>query len=306
LPETILITGVAGFIGSNIAKKFLNENYNVIGIDDLSTGNLKNIPEEVDFIKGDICDKKIFDKVNKYCSYILHLAGQSSGEISFEDPIDDLQKNTISTLNVIKFGIEHRIKKLIYASSMSIYGDKINGMANEDDNLNPISCYGVSKLASEHYLKIFSKDLPYISLRMFNVYGPGQDLNNLKQGMVSIFISQALKNNKIVVKGSLDRFRDFIYINDVVDVWYKLTINNKISNVAINVGTGEKTTVKSLLEKINSKFINSNYFSEGDTPGDQKGIFANNKKLKNLCNLNKFITLDDGLDKYLNSIVNKN
>ena len=136
---------------------------------------------------------------------------------------------------------------------MSVYGNPINGIAKEEDEPSPLSCYGISKLASENYLKIFSDYLPFVSLRMFNVYGPGQDLNNLKQGMVSIFISQALKNKKINVKGSLSRFRDFIFIKDVVDAWYNTTINKYINNITINIGTGKKTTVEDLLKIITSK-----------------------------------------------------
>ena len=119
----VLITGVAGFIGSKLALRFLLENYEVIGVDDLSTGKVTNIPEGVYFIKVDLSDYSQFHLLPSDCDFILHLAGQSSGEISFDNPILDLEKNCHSTLNLIKWGISIGVQKILYASSMSVYGD---------------------------------------------------------------------------------------------------------------------------------------------------------------------------------------
>ena len=167
---------------------------------------------------------------------------------------------------------------------------------------NPISCYGISKLTSENYLKLFSSEIPFISLRMFNVYGPGQDLQNLRQGMVSIFISQAINNNKIQVKGSTERFRDFIYIDDVVDVWFKFTFNPNLVNLTVNLGTGIKTTVLELLETIKELNPKFNYHIKGSTPGDQKGIYSDNSLVSSLVELNPFTKLSDGLVNFYNSV----
>ncbi len=297
--KKILITGIAGFIGSNVAKKFIKEGFQVIGIDNLSTGKIENVPDQAKFINGDLVDLKTYQEIKDNCHYILHFAGQSSGEISFEDPVQDLRKNTISTLNLIKYGIDTKAEKILYASSMSIYGNTENKPAIEEQIPHPISCYGISKLCSEKYLEIFSKQLPYVSMRMFNVYGPGQDLTNLKQGMVSIFIAQAIESKKILVKGSLQRFRDFIYINDTVDAWYKATISDEVENIAINIGTGQKTSVEELLMKIKNKINGISFFSNGSTPGDQSGVFADNSKLKKLLNFKSFTSLEDGLQKYI-------
>ena len=168
----ILITGVAGFIGSKIAKRFIDEGYRVYGIDDLSGGDIKNIHPEVDFINCDLVDPFSLTKIPSSCELILHLAGQSSGEISFHNPVEDLMKNTISTLNLINFGIKNKVKKILYASSMSVYGDFDcnNYGVKEGSNLHPKSCYGIGKLSSEQYLQIYQNELPFISLRMFNVY----------------------------------------------------------------------------------------------------------------------------------------
>ena len=153
-----------------------------------------------DFLNLDLANESQLKNIPKGSLNILHLAGQSSGELSYHDPAKDLEKNTQSTLNLIKYGIKNNINKIIYASSMSIYGDldSNSGLASENLIPNPKSCYGISKLASEKYLNLFKDDLPFIAMRMFNVYGPGQDLNNLKQGMVSIYLAQAIKNKKYV------------------------------------------------------------------------------------------------------------
>lgn len=298
--ENILITGVAGFIGSRIALKFLNKKFNVFGVDDLSGGNKENIPKGIKFIKGDLSDKKTFSLFPKKCTKILHLAGQSSGEISFDDPVSDLKKNTLSTLNLIKYGVAVKAKLFLYASSMSIYGDSLKKKLSENDICNPLSCYGVGKLASEKYLKIFSKKLPFISLRMFNVYGPGQDMHNLRQGMVSIYLAQAIKNKKIIVKGSLNRVRDFIFIDDVVDAWYKASFLKKGLNRSINIGSGKAVSIKDLLKLIIKKIKNTKIEKKKGTRGDQFYVCSNNNLFKKKLNKKKFISLDQGLDKFIN------
>ncbi len=298
----ILITGIAGFIGSKVAERFIKEGYRVYGIDDLSSGNIKNVPKEVDFLKCNLIDPLSVKKIPNSCEMILHLAGQSSGEISFHHPVEDLMKNTITTLNLIDFGINNNVKKILYASSMSVYGDVDcnNSGVKEEYKLNPKSCYGIGKLSSEKYLKIYQNKLPFVSLRMFNVYGPGQDMENMKQGMVSIYMSQAIKLKKISIKGSLSRFRDFIYIDDVVESWFKASLSESALNQAINIGTGRKTTVNQIVNIIKEiTKINDIEVQEG-TPCDQLGIYADNSKLKSLLNFNPKVDLINGLKDFYN------
>lgn len=296
--KKILITGVAGFIGSHVASRFLKEGYHIVGVDDLSSGSLENIPKGLEFIKGNLALTSTIKKLPKDCSKILHLAGQSSGEISFDDPVADLEKNTISTLNLILFGIENKIERLVYASSMSAYGDAPNKPIDESFKCMPLSCYGIGKIASEEYLRVHQKKLPSVSLRMFNVYGPGQDLSNLRQGMVSIYLAQALINGKIEVKGSKSRFRDLIYIDDVVEAWFRASTYSSAIGQTLNLGTGVKTTVGELLDRICEIVPNSSYFIQGSTPGDQSGIFADTTKLKKYLNMESFVPVDIGLKNF--------
>tara|TARA_Y100000310_G_scaffold335835_1_gene418857 strand:+ start:11156 stop:12061 length:906 start_codon:yes stop_codon:yes gene_type:complete len=301
LKKIIIITGVAGFIGSRVATRFIEEGYEVIGIDDLSNGKIKNIPKGIDFIRGDLSRKKTISLLPRKCNQLLHLAGQSSGEISFDNPVVDLNKNTVSTLNLINYAIEKKVERIIYSSSMSVYGNK-KRRVNENDKCEPLSCYAVGKIMAEKYLHIYKKQLPYISFRMSNVYGPGQDMKNLRQGMVSIYLAQALKNKKILIKGSLKRKRDFIYIDDIVECWFKASVVNSCLNEIINVGTGVSTEVKKLITIILKKIPGTKYRLLKPTKGDQDFIYPDNSKLKSKLGIKKFIPLEEGLDLFISSL----
>lgn len=299
--DRVIVTGVAGFIGSKLAERLISEGYLVIGIDNLSSGKIKNIPKKVKFLKLDLSKIKQIKKIPKNIKYIFHLAGQSSGEISYYDPLGDLEKNTISTLNLIKYGIKNNSKTIYFASSMSVYGKNKKKFFSENDLCNPLSNYGNSKLISEHYLKTYSQKVPYVNFRMFNVYGPGQDMSNLKQGMLSIYLAQALKNKKIIVKGSIHRRRDFIYIDDVIDCWI-LAFKKKIKNISINVASGKSISVKYLLKAIKNNLPGTYYKIFEGTPGDQFNVSANISLLKRNLGKKKFISLKSGLKKFIESI----
>ena len=253
-----LVTGGAGFIGSWVARELLNRGDSVLIIDNLSTGFKENIPLGADFIQSDCQNSSIYDELaGEKFDAIMHIAGQSSGEISFSDPAYDLRSNAESTLHLLKYALNIGCKRFLYASTMSVYGQPASDEpVSEDDQCSPISFYAVGKIASEQYLKIYQKyGIQPTALRLFNVYGPGQNLDNLRQGMLSIYLAQMIRNKKIIVKGSLDRFRDFIYIDDVVKSFLLCLDNPKTIGGIFNIGTGVKTTVNDLLKKLieNSK-----------------------------------------------------
>ena len=262
------------------------------------TGSIENIPKSAYFIQGDCSDELTIKKLNsKNFDAIFHIAGQSSGEISFENPVYDLHTNVRSTLLLLKYALNTRCEKFIYASTMSVYGPQPDSAINESTNADPISFYAVGKLASEHYLKIYSHlGLNTTALRLFNVYGPGQNMNNMKQGMVSIFIAQAIKNNTIRVKGSPSRFRDFIFIDDVVNAFILANQTKQFGFNIYNIGTGVRTTVGELLRKIKDNFKNTLLVEFVDsTPGDQHGIYSDIKKVIKELNWLPKIELEDGL-----------
>lgn len=293
-----LITGAAGFIGAALAKRMINEGHQVVTIDNLSTGLESNIPERTQFYYGDCADPDVYNRIPQL-SYeaIFHIAGQSSGEISFDDPIYDIKTNTESTLLLLKYALEHKCSRFIYASTMSVYGVKQDKPVTEEEDCYPQSFYGVGKLASEHYIRIYQQyGIASTILRLFNVYGPGQNLDNLRQGMVSIFLAQMIRNGHIHVKGSPQRYRDFIHIDDVVESFVRCLGRSGSEGRIINIGTSTKTTVHEIVQSLISGTeteISVDY--SGSTAGDLHGIYADTQKMASILGMSACIPLEKGI-----------
>ena len=296
--KQILVTGIAGFIGSNVAQRLLRDGHGVVGVDNLSNGFKENVPTDAELLVMDLANKNIINQLPGNIDVILHLAGQASGENSFYEPIIDLNQNVVSTLNLIRYGIKSGAHRLVFASSMSCYGDVSGDCAQEDMVCHPKSCYAVAKLAAEQYLKIFENELPYAIFRLFNVYGPGQNLANLRQGMVSIFLAQALQGKKVHVKGSLDRFRDFIEISDVVEAFTIASTSNLMDGKTLNLGTGQPTTVKELLHGLKIEIPDMSWYTKGSTPGDQTGLYADTRRLKEVLQFEAKVNIKSGLASF--------
>jgi UDP-glucose 4-epimerase len=212
----------------------------------------------------------------------------------------------VSSILLLDFAVKTNCRRFIFASTMSVYGDIDEGVASEDLVARPKSFYAVGKLATEHYLKVFAntRNINFSALRYFNVYGPGQNLENMKQGMASIFLTQLFsdKTPSLVVKGSLDRFRDFIFIDDVVDITVRCLNAPEAHNKIINVGTGEKTTVREILKVIMREAkIEKPISIEGSTPGDQFGIRADTSLLKSFYKKD-LISFDEGMRLFVRDI----
>lgn len=297
----ILVTGAAGFIGAAIAKKLIDDGNDVWTIDNLSTGFIENIPEKCHFVQGNTFDDSILSGVlneMKEIDAIIHIAGQSSGEISFDDPEYDLNSNVTSTIKLLELAKKVNCKKFIYASSMSVYGDVEDKPIDENCSTFPKTYYAVGKLASENYMRIYSGyGIKCTALRFYNVYGPGQNMDNLRQGMVSIYLAQALENGNVLVKGSKDRFRDFVYIDDVVDAVI-MSMNKETPSLfnIFNVCTGVRTTVEQVLSTINKSLDDDITIEYTDgTPGDQFGIYGNHDRITSLLGWRPKMSFEDGI-----------
>lgn len=303
-----LVTGAAGFIGSAIVRRILGHGENTcVTIDNLSTGKRENVPSECRFLHGNTYDMSVLKQLDEeQFDAIIHIAGQSSGEISFDDPVYDLQTNTQSTIMLLKYARHTGCRKFIYASSMSVYGDHNPPLVDENSNAVPKSFYAVGKLASENYMRIYSQyGIACTALRFFNVYGIGQNLDNLRQGMASIFLAQAIKNGHIVVKGSKDRFRDFVYIDDVVDAVLK-AVNRDSGYAVYNVCTGKPQTVEKVIETIQSNLgspVAVDYVS--GTPGDQFGIYGDFCKIQADLGWRPTVDFQDGMKKMIDWALDK-
>ena len=306
-----LVTGAAGFIGSALAARLVENGHDVVTIDNLTTGYKENIPHGCHFIEGDVHDSRIVDRAYKNNRFdaIYHVAGQSSGEISFENPIYDLEANTASALLLLNRAKDTGCKKFIYASTMSVYGDENECPVTETSEVKPKSFYAVGKLASEHYMRIYTQfGIKSTALRINNVYGPGQNLNNLQQGMASIFVAQAIRTGEIHVMGAKERFRDFVYIEDVVDAFTAAEAGSEknLYNV-YNIATNVKTTVEELVSEI-VKNIPSNVTVkyEGSTPGDQFGIYCSYGLIENSLGWMPKVQLCEGIKVMVEWALKKN
>ncbi len=300
--RSILITGGAGFIGSHIAKRCIEKGIKVTIVDNLSTGNIDNIPKQAEFIKFNISNPDHYKKISNKFDAVFHLAAQSSGEISRSDPILDFQTNVLGTILLLNWCFDNSIKRFMYSSSMAAYGNPKSLPVKEEDPTSPISFYGISKLTSEFYIKKFEQlGLDTTIFRLFSVYGPGQNLINSKQGIVSIFLKYILDGKEIHVKGAGDRSRDFTYIDDVVYVWM-MSLNNPISfDKTYNICTKKQTLISELVEAEltamgkDKKSYPVRY--EGETPDDQFGIFGDNSKICQDFGDIQFTSLNIGLEK---------
>lgn len=295
----VIVTGGAGFIGSHLAARLLQEGHEVTILDDLSTGRLENIPPRAHFIKMDLGQQAEYDRLDHLgVAAVFHLAGQSSGEASFYDPLGDLRSHVLSTFWLLEWCKKKRVKRFAYASSMSVYGDPKYLPVDEVHPQTPKTFYAAGKIAAEAYISLYQTlGLNTTIFRLFSVYGPGQNLMNRMQGMVSIFLSFMLEGQPIVVKGSKERFRDFIYIDDVVEAWLAAWDNPQSYGKIYNVASGKKNRVAALIEALKQSMGCPDYpveYQDG-TPGDQFGMVGENARIAQDLDWVPKIDLSEGL-----------
>jgi len=303
----VLVTGGAGFIGSHLTNELLKKRYKVMVVDNLTTkGGIHYINPKTKFIKGDITSKIVIKKIKKWRPKIIfHLAAQSAGEPAYDNPKKDYLSNGYGTYLISKLAKEVKAKKVIYTSSCSVYGSTFKKKINEKTPIKPDSIYGVSKYAGEMFIEQILKDTntSTVIFRIFNTYGPGENLNFLKKGMISIYASYLWRKKPILVKGSLERIRNFQYIDDVVNILIGSIKNKKLKkNEIINLTNGKQVKIKKLIElilSVNKKNINKYKVKVvKGTPGDSFGFDASNKYISDKFNKYKFISLRSGLQKY--------
>ena len=280
-----LVTGGAGFIGSTLAKRLLSRGDDVTILDNLSAGKVTNIPDGAEFIHGDLSSITAFDKMDgRGFDAVFHLGSQASGELSYEQPMADFETNARGTLLLLQWCRRSEIERIIFSSSRVVYADSV-GPIPENYPTKPQSYYGAAKLAGEAYMNLYHRigGKPTI-FRFFNVYGPRQNLENLKQGMASIYLVYIFRGEPVLVKGSLDRYRDFVYVDDVANALIAALENTTVSSgQTYNIGTGKKTTVRELISIMLRAFGHdpNTYPVDvvGGTPGDVPGSIADIRKV---------------------------
>ena len=293
----VLVTGGAGFIGSHVVDRLIQEGHDVVVVDNLSTGKKKNLNRDAHFYKMDILNsriEKIFKKEKP--DLISHHAAQMDVRRSVADPIFDAQVNVLGLLNVLENAVRHGTKKVIFASSGgAVYGEQQVFPAPETHPLHPVSPYGISKLAGEHYLYYYQQvaGLSYVALRYANVYGPRQDPFG-EAGVVAIFSQKSLMNDQPIINGNGKQTRDYIFVEDVVEA-HMAVIENSIKGI-FNVGTGKETSVNQLfrnLVDISGAKVKEVYGPE--KRGEQIRSVLDYTKLKKATDWEPKVELYDGL-----------
>ena len=276
----ILITGGAGFIGSHIAG-YYNGKAEVVVLDNLRSGSMKNLEGlNVEFIRGDVRDRVKLARAMKNVDYVFHFAAMIGVPESMEQPLDCIDINVNGTLMVLEEAARAGVKKLIYASSASIYGNNANSIRREDMCPDPDSIYAVTKLNGEHCCKIFSenKKLKTVSLRYFNVFGPRQDPESAYAAAPAVFCNRAIHGKKIRIFGDGEQSRDFVYIDDVVKV-NAFFMENDLEGV-YNVATGKTVTINDLVSKILFMTDSQSEVEHlSERPGDIRHLQASTDKL---------------------------
>jgi len=298
-----LVTGGAGFIGSNLVKKLLKLNNYVRVVDNFSTGKKENVKEffnnaNFELIEGDISNTTTAKRVVKNIDFIFHEAAIPSVPRSINNPLTSNKANIDGTLNILIAAKGANVKKLVYASSSSIYGDSIKLPKQENDPINPISPYALTKFAGEKYCQLFDKlyMLPTVCLRYFNVFGPKQDPNSKYSAVIPMFIKSILNDKSPTIYGDGEQSRDFTYIDNVVSANI-LAMHSNISGEIMNIACGKKTSLNNLLKHINQS-INKNIkpIYKNARSGDVKHSLADISKAKKLINYNPLVDTKKGIE----------
>lgn len=297
-----MLTGGAGFIGSHIVEKLLENNYNVIIIDNLSSGSIENIPNsdtlkfyQLNIEKDDL--ELVFQK--EAPNYVIHLAAQTSVNFSISHPYYDANMNVMASIKLLELCKKYNIRKFITASSAAIYGNPKYLPIDENHPTEPMSQYGLSKLTMEKYIKL--SGIPYIIFRFSNAYGPRQK-SSKESGVVAIF-NNAMKNNEpINIYGDGEQIRDFIYVEDIANICIK-AINSNVENEIINFSTNKGVSLNQLFKVMKSLYnytLNANYLPE--RIGDIKNSILSNDKVYNLLKFTNYTKLEKGLEILANYI----
>lgn len=250
-----LVTGGAGFIGSNIAEELVRRRHSVRILDNFVTGKMEHIKhfiDRVELVRGDIRNDRDLEKALKGIDYVLHQAALRSVPRSVDDPLSSNDVNITGTLKLLLKARDAKVKRVVYASSSSAYGDSKHIPQTETDCASPISPYAVSKYAAENYCRMFAKTfgLEAVALRYFNVFGPRQDPESKYSAVIPKFIELALKNEPLVIHGDGKQSRDFTYIANVVNANILAATTGGVSGEVFNIACNDSYSVLDIVKNI--------------------------------------------------------
>ena len=323
-PKTWLVTGVAGFIGSNILEKLLQLNQNVIGLDNLSTGYMHNLDEvklyvsesqwsKFSFVNGDISHIDDCKNVTKGVDHVLHQAALGSVPRSIENPIQTNKSNIDGFLNILVAAKDANVTSFTYAASSSTYGDHEDLPKVENKIGNPLSPYAITKYVNELYAEIFSKCYNFhsIGLRYFNVFGKRQDPNGAYAAVIPKWVNSMIANEQVFINGDGKTSRDFCYVENVVQANILSALSQKKSkNNVYNIAFGERTTLINLFNSLKDELTKNqkDYILEPKyndfRKGDVRHSLADISKAKNMLSYEPSHSLLDGIGEIIPWYIN--
>jgi len=301
----ILVTGGGGFIGSNLTEALLKKGCVVRVLDNFSTGKRENLIFDkkypsLEIIEGDICDLKTCQKAVRKVDYVFHQAALPSVQRSIEDPEASNAINVGGTLNILLAARDEKVKRVIYASSSSIYGDTPTLPKHEEMNPTPLSPYALQKYVGEQYCRLFHQlyGLDTISLRYFNIFGPKQDPNSLYSAVIPKFIDALLHGHPPIIFGDGEQSRDFTYIENVVQANLLAMSAERVHGEAINIACGKRTSLNQLLNILKDILGSAQApIYEETRKGDVKHSLADIRRGKEVINYAPIAEIEVGLEK---------
>jgi UDP-glucose 4-epimerase len=300
---TYLVTGGAGFIGSNIVDELLRRGERVRVLDNFSTGREDNVAEfasRVDLIRADVRDEDAVDQAVNGADYVLHQAALASVPRSIADPTSNNQVNAQGTLNILIAAKKHGVKRVVYASSSSVYGDSQELPKVESMTPNPKSPYAVAKLAAEYYCRVFGElyGVPTVSLRYFNVFGPRQDPNSQYSAVIPLFVKALLEGKSPNIYGDGEQSRDFTFISNVVNANLLACEANVTGARVYNIACGGRYTLNQLFAALRDRIGGSIEPVYGPTrPGDVKHSMAGIERIQKELGYHVGVSFEEGIDR---------
>jgi UDP-glucose 4-epimerase len=299
----VLVTGGAGFVGSNLTRRLIDDGARITVLDDLFTGRRENLPEGgFEFVRGSVCDAALVESLMARHAIVFHCAARNI-VVSTRNPREDFETNIGGTLNVLLAARAAGVERVIYTSSTSVYGNPRYLPINEDDHLSLLTPYAVSKLAGENYCLAFyeSYGLPTTAVRYSNIFGPGQDAANPYCGVVAKFIEALLAGRAPMIHGDGDQTRDFTFVADAVDATVRAATSERAIGEVFNVGTGIETRVNQLAEiliRITGARVTPEHINRRDVDNIRRRV-VNIEKTRRALRWVPEVTLEEGLKRTL-------